>query len=240
MEVSLFSNHYWKRAAANFTSNKMLCFAALIAALRVAVKFFEIQLGGGLYLTFDCYINALGSFVYGPLMGLAVGAVSDSLGCLLAPKGAYFLPYILVEMSSSFLFGLFLWQQKISVNRILLAKFTVNFTCNIVLNSLFYKWQLYLFYGVEKAQAYALINTVRIFKNLITFPLESVLIALVISAFIPALISLRLTPPNTPRFPFTRKNILTVIVLFLLSVALLLLYVFVLKDYISAHPIKIW
>ena len=102
---------YWRDAARVCTDTRMLVFAALIVALRVVVKFFKIPLAAGLDLTFDCYVNSVGAVVYGPVMALAVGAVSDTLGCILAPNGAYFLPFILVEMSSGFIFALFLWRR---------------------------------------------------------------------------------------------------------------------------------
>ncbi len=235
--LSIRSAAYWKSAARSFRSTPMLVLAALTVALRVAVKFFRIPLAAGLFLSFDCYVNALGSLVYGPLMGLAVGAVSDTLGCILAPSGPYFLPFILVEMSSSFLFGLFFWQRELSLPRILTAKFTVNTVCNIVLTSLFVKWSYRVFYGVEKAQGYALINGARIVKSLVLFPVEAVLIALVFRAAIPVLRSqnlLRGTPPLRP----TRRDLLLAAVLFLLSVGLVLLYIFFLKDFIAAHNIQ--
>lgn len=142
---------YWRLALHNIHDTRMLAYASLIIALRVAVKAFRIPLAAGLTLGFDCYINALGSVVYGPLMGLLVGAVSDTLGCMLFPSGPYFFPFIFVEMSSGFVFGLFLWRKKLTVSRVLLTKFMVNLICNIILTSLVMKWDYYFFYGIEKA-----------------------------------------------------------------------------------------
>lgn len=90
-KLSVFSKEYWRLAAENFFKSKMLVFAALICALRIAVKSLRVTIvPQTLYLTFDPYVNALGSLVYGPLVGLAVGAVSDTIGALLFPSGAYF------------------------------------------------------------------------------------------------------------------------------------------------------
>lgn len=234
---SIRSAAYWKEAAAAFRNTHMLVFAALIVALRVAVKFFRIPLAAGLFLSFDCYVNALGSLVYGPLLGLIVGAISDTLGCILAPSGPYFLPFIFVEMSSSFLFGLFFWRQRLSLPRILAARFTVNAVCNIVLTSLFVKWNYRIFYGVEKAQGYALINGARIVKSLVLFPVEAVLIALVFRAAIPVLRTQKLLSCDSPLCP-TRRDYWLTAVFFLLSVGLVLVYVFFLKDFIAAHNIQ--
>lgn len=85
-----FSHAYFKEAAKVFKDARKLAFAAVICALRVAVKSLSLQIAPGVYLSFDCYVNALGSLVYGPLMALCVGAVSDTIGGVMFPKGAYF------------------------------------------------------------------------------------------------------------------------------------------------------
>ena len=235
----IFSKTYWRLAAKNFSDTRIIAFAALIIAMRVVVKFFKIPLAAGLSLTFDCYVNSLGSLCYGPLVGLAVGAVSDTLGCIIHPSGDYFFPFILTEMSSSFIFGLFLWKRKLTPGRVLLCKFTVNLICNIILTSVLMKWYYYALYGLEDAQAYSIINLTRIAKNLILFPLEAVLIMIILGAMINPLKSLRLLPADQEKLEIRTRDIVTVVVLMLVSVGLVLLYVFVLKDFIAEHNIKL-
>lgn len=230
---------YWREAARQMTVPRMLVFAALIAALRVAVKMSKIPIVTGVSLTFDCYVNALGSMVYGPVVALLVGAVSDTVGYLLFPNGgAYFLPFILVEMASSFIFALFLWRRQITAPRVLASKFTVNVICNIVMTSLFVKWSYYVYSGAEAAEAYSVFNLVRVGKSLVLFPLESVLIVMILSAFIPALRRLRIVPAEQGKLVLKIEHIAITIALTLASVALVLAYVFFLKDFLSAHNIK--
>ena len=81
-----FSHAYFKEAAKVFKDARKLAFAAVICALRVAVKSLSLQIAPGVYLSFDCYVNALGSLVYGPLMALCVGAVSDTIGGVMCAK----------------------------------------------------------------------------------------------------------------------------------------------------------
>lgn len=231
----IFQSSYWKRAAACSADLRFIIFAALIAALRVAVKSLKIPLAPGIYLTFDCYFNALGSAVYGPLLALLVGAVSDTVGAILFPTGPYFFPFILVEMSSSFLFALFLWEKRITPGRVLLSKFTVNFVCNILLNSFLMKWYYAVFYSDK---VYRLFNLVRVVKNLVTFPLEAMLIVAVLSAFLPVLHSLRLLRSGE-KIPLTRRHVIFTLGLTLLSVGLILFYIFFLKDYLAAHNIQL-
>ena len=57
------SREYWRLAAKNFSDIRMLVFASLIIALRVAVKMLKIPLAAGLSLAFDCYVNSVGSMI---------------------------------------------------------------------------------------------------------------------------------------------------------------------------------
>lgn len=229
---------YFRAAADQIRSPRMLIVASLIVALRVAVKWARIPLAAGLTITFDCYVNALGSMVYGPIMGLLVGAVSDTIGCIVAPIGPYFLPFVLVEMSSSFLFGLFFWRKTITVPRALFAKFTVNMVCNIILTSIFQKWSYYVFYGLEKAEAYALVNGVRIVKNLVLFPLEAVLIVVLLNYMLPVLQSAGVLPRSQQRIALTKRHFLLIALLLIASIALICFYVFFFKQFMSEHNFK--
>ena len=234
-----YGKTYWRAAAQELRNTRSLVFASFIIILRIVVKAFRIPLAAGLSITFDCYVNSLGSLIYGPVVGLCVGAVSDTLGYLIFPSGLYFFPFIFVEMLSSFIFGLFFWKKQMSVTRVLAAKFTVNLVCNIILTSLFTKW-MYQFFSDPKAETYNIINLVRVVKNLVMFPVESVLIVMFIGAFIPALKSLKLVTATQGELVFRKKHIIIVILTALVSVGLVLFYIYFLKDYVSAHNIKLF
>ncbi len=234
--MPIFSKQYWRAAAKNFSNLQMICFAALIIALRVAVKFISLPVAQGVTFSFDCYVNSIGAVVYGPLVGLAVGAVSDTLGCILHPTGPYFFPFIFTEMSSSFIFALFLWKRDISAPRVLLSKFTVNFFCNIILTSALMKVYMSIFYGKD----YNLVNLTRIVKNLVLFPIEAMVITLILTAMIPAYKSLKLIDKSQSNVSMRKKDIVLIAVLTVLSVGLVLFYIFFLKDFVSAHNIKLF
>lgn len=236
----MLKKDYWKESAKQFKDLKMLVLAAVFIALRVAVKSVRIPLAAGLYITFDCFVNSIGSFVYGPLMALAVGAVSDTLGCIFFPTGEYFFPFIFIEMASGFIFALFFWRKKITVYRSLGAKFTVSFICNIILTSVVMKWDYYFFYGLESAQGYSIINLTRIAKSLVLFPIEAILIFALIKALSPALVHLKaIDKKSLTNEKIETKHIIVTVLLACLSAALILFYIFFLKGYISAHNIKL-
>lgn len=241
--VNILTKRYWTEAANQFADVRMITIAALIVALRVAVKFARIPIAQGLAISLDGYVNSLGSIIYGPLVGLVVGAISDTLGCLVTGRmGEYFPPFALVEMMSSFIFGLFFWKRKISISRALTAKFTVNLVCNIILTSLFNKWMYYIYYGLERAEAYNIINGVRIVKNLVMFPLEATIIVIVLASVLPILTKMKLIDKNYCFVdkPSNKKLALEVLLFTAISVILILFYIFFLKDYIAELNIKLW
>ena len=235
---SVFSAAYWKEAAANLKSTRMLALAAMIVALRAVCKMLEIPLAPGLNINVAGLFNSVGAMVYGPVVGVVGAIVSDPLGYLLHPDGPYFLPFMLVDMSSSFIFGLLFWKRPLTVPRAMGAKFAVNMVSNVVLTSFIMKWY-YLIYYVEKAEAYNLINLTRIVKNLVMFPLEAILIAVVMGALSPALYRLRLLGEK-PDLKLRPRHYVLVAVLTALSVGLVLFYIFFLKDFVAAHNIKLF
>ncbi|MBR2381832.1 MAG: folate family ECF transporter S component [Clostridia bacterium] len=240
---NIFSALYWREAARQLKDVRMITVAALIVALRIAVKFLKIQIAPGLNISLDGYVNSLGSVIYGPVVGLVVGAISDTLGCLVTGRmGEYFPPFALVEMSSSFIFALFFWKRKINFKRTLTAKFTVNLVSNIILTSIFNKWMYFLYYGLERAQAYNIINGARIVKNLVMFPLEATLIVTIFTFALPVLSRLKLVDKNLCYLekPSTKRLVIELVGFTALSVALILFYVFFLKDFVSGLNIKIW
>ena len=261
--IRIFTKRYWQEAANQLGDIRMLTIAALIVALRIIVKLpiLRIQLADGLSITLDAYVNSLGSLIYGPVVAIFVGVVSDTLG-VITTGSTWFPLFILTEVSSSVIFALFFWRKPIKLTTILSAKFTVNLVCNIIMTSLFQKcekfvlgglstvsifsifdkWDLFVESGVRHAQAYNIINGIRIVKNLVLFPLEAMIIVIVLSAALPVVSKLKLIDKNLCYIekPSTTKLILQVILFTAISIVLVLLYVFFLKDFVANLNIKFW
>ena len=233
---SVFSAAYWKEAVGNLKNTRMLALAAMIVALRAICKMLEIPLAPGLNINVAGLFNSVGAMVYGPVVGLVGAIVSDPLGYLLHPDGPYFLPFMLVDMSSSFIFGLFFWKRPLTVGRAMGAKFTVNMVSNIVMTSFIMKWYVAVFH---LGFAYNLINLTRIAKNLVMFPIEAIFISVVLGALSPALYRLRLLSEQ-PNLKLKAKHYILVAVLTLVSIGLVLFYLYFLKDFVAAHNIKLW
>ena len=84
-----FSRAYWRQAASELKNTRMLIFAALMVALRVALKSLTITIAPNLQISVGFFVNAFGAMVYGPVVALLGAAISDTLGCILFPTGPY-------------------------------------------------------------------------------------------------------------------------------------------------------
>ena len=136
MYSSLCDRDYWAEAARQFSSPRMLAVCAMFIALRSALSWLYIPLTDALRIQFTFFITALGASIYGPLMALAEGFLSDTIGFFLMPSGGYFPGYTLNAMLASLFYALFFYRRQLSVLRIFAAKFTVNLVVNVLLGAL--------------------------------------------------------------------------------------------------------
>lgn len=183
-----FCAGYWRSACAEMKNIYTLIFASLIIAIRIALKQVFIPVGDGLNIYVGFLFTAVGGSVYGPVLALIAGAITDLIGFVIAPSGPFNPVFTLIEMLTTFLYALFLYRQRITFGRIFLTKLSVNLLGNIVANSL----AMALLYG--KGVYYYLIP--RIIKNVVMLPFETVLLAAVIGALIYPMIRLRLYSPQ--------------------------------------------
>ncbi len=208
-----FSRSYWRDAAAEFRNTRTLIFAALMIALRVAFKTLKIPVGPYLDINTAFLINALGAMSFGPVVAVAAAAVTDTLGCLLFPSGPYFFPFIFTEIAGSLIFALFLYRARITVWRVVLARFSVVFLVNLVLQTPI----MSLYYAMVLGKSYAWIDYPRIIKNLALFPFEALVLVFFLHAAMPPLERLRVMRSRSESLIFTRRGIAGLVALSLLS-----------------------
>ena len=118
----VFTGGYWREAALQLKDVRVLCVAAMLIALRIALKGTKIPVGQDLNITFGFFVNSLGAMIFGPVMAVIGAVISDTLGVLVDPSGgAYFFPFVFVEIAGSLIFALMLWRQKLTSTRIILC-----------------------------------------------------------------------------------------------------------------------
>ena len=208
-----FSRAYWRCAFRELKSVKMLAVAAVLLAARVALKPLNITLSPTLSINFGFFVNALGAMIFGPVVAVLSAAVSDTLGCILFPNGAYFFPFIFTEIAGSLIFALFLYRAPLSGWRVTLSRFAVCFLVNIVIQSPIMLWYYKLILGKE----YAIFDLPRICKNLVLFPFESLLLLLFLNVLRPVTYRMKLTYDPPQKLKITKQLVIFVVVLFLIG-----------------------
>jgi ECF transporter S component (folate family) len=77
--------------------------------------------------------------MYGPMMGAASAMISDIIGHFLRPTGPFFIGFTVSSILAGFIYGIFLYQEKISPKRVFFCYMTINIFVNIILNTLWLK-----------------------------------------------------------------------------------------------------
>lgn len=189
---------YWRGAAAQFSSVRMLAVCAMFIALRVAIGSLFIPVGENLRIYFTYAVTALGASIYGPLMALAEGFVSDILGFFIAPSGGFFPGYTLSAMLGSVTYALFFYQQRQSIWRIFFCRMTVNIVVNILIGSV---WSAVL-YG----KGYIYYVSKSIVKNIVLLPIEALVMYIVFRTVNPLLKRMKFIPAEQAEVKRLRKK----------------------------------
>ena len=176
---SIFAPKYWMEACSEFRDLRSLVFAGLTIALGTILSFLSIPVGVNLRITTAFLALALGSMIFGPVVGLSAGLAYDLIGYLFIPATVFFPGYTLSSMLEFFLYGIFLYRRKITVLRVFLCKFLVDFGIHVGLGCL---WSSILF---DKGYYYFLIKS--LIKNTIMLPIEVLMLLSLLQIALPVL-----------------------------------------------------
>ncbi len=219
-----FSKAYWVDAANELKNTKILVIAALLIALRVALKGLVIPVAPNLNINIAApLINALGAMIFGPVVAGLAACVSDTLGCILFPMGPYFFPCMFVEVAGSMLFAMFFYRAKITATRVILARFSMDLLVNICLNSAIMCW----YYQVIMGKSYVVMILPAVIKNLCMFPIEAFILALFLAIIIPVTYRMGLTFDSSAdknSLKFNTKQFMLLLALFAVGVSCVVAY----------------
>ena len=227
-----FSPSYWRDACAELKDTKMLVFAALMVAIRVALKLVAIPLAPNLKINTAFLANALGAMVFGPVVATVSAIVSDFLGVLITGD-VYFLPMVLLEIGGSLIFALFLYRARVTPTRVILSRF---FIC-LLINTFLQTPLMMLYYKMMMGGSSYVLTVPKIIKNLFMFPIESVVLTIFLAFMRPITYRLKLTydpGPKAdrpacepgPRGLFSSKQVALLITLFIFGCGCVTGYLF--------------
>lgn len=172
----LYAAGYWRQAADEFKNVRVLALAGMVAALAIILESFPIYLlGQSLKIYFSFIVVSLGCACYGPLVGMGVGAVIDTLGFLLSSYGEpYFPGYLITAMLSGLIYGVMLYRRRPTIWRLIAVRLLINYGNNVLLGSV---WKSVL-YG----KGYLYYLSTGLVKNTVMIPLEVALMWFALNA----------------------------------------------------------
>ena len=140
---------------------------AMFAAVAIVLGAFSINVGNYIRIGFSSIPNGLAAYLFGPVTGGIFAGVLDVLKYLVKPTGAFYPPLTLVTVLAGVLYGIFYYKKKITLPRVLAAKFIVMLVCNVILNTMC----LADLYG----EGFFILLPARAIKNLVMWPIDSVI-----------------------------------------------------------------
>ncbi len=168
------ANILFKGSSEELKYTRTLVTASLFVSMILVLDALNIRINfsPSLRMTFDFLVVAICGTILGPLPTILMAAAADLLGWMINSGGLGFSPgFTLAAMLSAWIWSTGLYNERISYVRILIVNAINNAIVNIAINS----FLLYFYFN----QAIFAELPVRIAKNLLLLPLESLIIFLV-------------------------------------------------------------
>lgn len=184
----------YTQSAKNLRNVRYLAIMSIFIALKVAQSGFFLPVAENLRVSFGYLLIAVEACIIGPIPALISGFVTDLIGFLVFPSGAFFPGYTLSAMLNCFIFAIFLYQTRLTIAKLFLARLFINVFVNATLGSL---WTSMLY-----SKGFEYYFMISITKNMILLPLEVFLLILVFKLMIPILEKKNFIPKqSSPTLP---------------------------------------
>lgn len=162
------------RSAKELKSLRCLSVTAMLIALDIVLKLtVSIEVTESLKISFAFVALAAIGMLYGPTVGFIAGFITDLLGFIIKPTGAFDIRFTLIEATGALIYGLFLYNSvsgKWFVPRIVAAKTSVVIVCNLWLTT----WAVSSMMG----KGFFAMLPARAVKNMIQLPVDIFIMAL--------------------------------------------------------------
>lgn len=176
---SSFSAGFWQTARAEVKNLRSLVFCALMVGMAIVLGLASIPVAVNLKISVSFLARALAAMVGGPILGVLYGIVEDVLGWVIKQDGPFFPGYTLDTVLAVLTYALFFYRQKITLWRVIAAKFIATFPISVGLGCV---WSQML-YG----KGYLYYAAKSLVKNTLYFPVQVVLMLIVFQALIPTM-----------------------------------------------------
>ena len=166
-------------SAGEFKSLHTIILCGLLGALGIILKMFATIPFGPFTVTYAWLPNRMVDFMFGPAVGAVYGGIMDIVKFIMKPTGTFSFGYTAMAMLAGIIFGIVLYKKPVSFMRIVFAQSLVKIFINAGMGT-------YLM-AFEKGEAFMILMPVRLIKNLIMIPLDSILLFVVLTAIMKVL-----------------------------------------------------
>lgn len=164
-----------KDSAREMKNVRSLCATAMLMALSAVLNMVTtINIGQFIHIGLSWLPKVMISVLFGPVTGAVSAAALDIINYCVRPDGPFFPGFTISSTLVAFIYGVFFYRKKITVVRTFTAKGAVTVIDNLILNTL---W-LSILYG----EAFKALFFPRLIKNLITWPIYSLILFTVMTA----------------------------------------------------------
>lgn len=153
-------------------SPKVLAFCAVMIAINALLEYFAQDITAYIRVSFGFATLPVVSAFFGPIAGCVTGILQDLAGFLIKPTGALLITLTFNEGIAGMIFGIMLYNKKITFGRIFLTELVIIFGVNILLNS--------IALAPTVGSGFIGILPSRIIKNIIMLPIQSVIVYFVL------------------------------------------------------------
>lgn len=166
-------------SAGEFKSLHTIILCGLMGALGIILKMFATIPFGPFTVTYAWIPNRIVDFMFGPAVGAAYGGIMDIIKFIMKPTGTFNLGYTAMAVLAGLIFGAILYKKPVSFMRIVFAQSLVKIFINAGMGT--------CLMAFERGEAFMTLMPVRLVKNLIMIPLDSILLFVVLTALMKVL-----------------------------------------------------
>ncbi len=153
------------------TTRQITAMGIMLAILIVLSFVPSINFGNLVQIGFGFIGTAFAGSLFGPWYGAVLAIANDLITYFMNGTGYFFPGFTLTAGLGAWIYGRVLWRREKNWKNILLAVTLVTIICNIGLNSIWIK--------IMYDRAFAVFMPMRIYKNLISLPLNTIILMLI-------------------------------------------------------------
>ncbi len=151
-----------------FKHVQTLTLLAMFAAISIVLGNYTIWIGENLKIGFSSIPAQMVYYLFGPAVGGIFGGCLDFLKYLVNSGGKpYFPPMMLSPVLAGIIYGCFYYKRPLSLPRVMAAELVVAVICNMIINT--------ACLSVMGGNGFLALLPVRVFKNVVMWPVNSLL-----------------------------------------------------------------